>query len=299
MLSVLIPVYNYDITHLVKNLHQQCLEAEIVFEILCFDDGSTQHFKSQNKTLKSLKNVVHKELPQNVGRSKIRNELGKAAQHDYLLFMDCDSKVVSKKFIKNYIEKLDPGSLLYGGRVYQPDPPQKEFFFHWFYGIHREQIPVEKRKHSPYHSFMTNNFLIPKSIFIQFPFDENLTQYGHEDTIFGLQLMKAKIPIIHIDNPLEHLGLEPTNSFLEKTKQGVENLLYLSQKNELIDTKLLRTFKKIKNWGIAALILFAFRFSKSNLIKNFHTSNVNLKLFDFYKLGLLIEADQAKKNQNV
>ena len=179
--------------------------------------------------------------------------------------------------------------MLYGGRVYQKEPPSKEFYFHWFYGSHREQIPVEVRKLNPYHSFMTNNFLIPKSIFLNILFDENLTQYGHEDTLFGLQLKRANIPILHIDNPLEHEGLETTESFLLKTQQGIENLYFLSKSNEFIDTRLLRTFKQIQSLGLTFFVKIAFQISKSYLENNFHSSNHNLKLFDFYKLGLLTE----------
>ncbi len=291
MLSILIPVYNYNICNLVKALHEQCEKAEIDFEILCFDDASEDGFKNQNKKIVNLKNIIFKELPQNLGRSKIRNELGKAANFEYLLFMDCDSKVVSESYINNYLKILDPNSLLYGGTAYQSEPPEKELYFHWFYGTHRELIPVEQRKTNPYHSFKTNNFLIPKSIFSNFHFDENLTQYGHEDTLFGLQLKQAGVPILHIDNPLEHEGLETTASFLNKTKQGIENLLYLSQKNDLIDTKLLRTFKNIKRLRLTQFVYFAFRLLKKRLLQNFHSLNVNLNFFDFYKLGLLIEAD--------
>jgi Glycosyl transferase family 2 len=292
MLSVLIPVYNYNITDLVRALHHQCLEARIAFEILCFDDGSEEDFKKENRGIQDLENVVLIELPKNLGRSKIRNELGKAACYDYLLFMDCDSKVVSKNYIENYIEKLDLKALLYGGRVYQNNPPEKQFYFHWFYGTHREQMPVNQRIRNPYHSFMTNNFLIPKSVFLNFLFDENLTQYGHEDTIFGLQLKQAQVSILHIENPLEHEGLETTDSFLNKTKQGIENLYYLSKKYDLVDTKLLRTFKRIKLLRLSFFVIFAFQFFKKILIRNFHSTNVNLKFFDFYKLGLLVEIDQ-------
>ena len=295
MLSILIPVYNYNITKLVSDLHQQCENAEIVYEIVCFDDGSSDNFKKENQIIQKFDNVVYHELPQNLGRSKIRNELGKAAEFGYLLFMDCDSQVVSKNYIKNYIEKLDPSCLLYGGRVYQSAAPEKEYFFHWFYGRHREQMPVEQRRAKPHHSFMTNNFLIPKNIFTNFLFDEKLTQYGHEDTIFGLQLKEANIPIIHIDNPLEHEGLETTDSFLIKTKQGIENLHFLSKEYDLLDTRLLRTYKKAKNWRLTFFINLIFQVSEKSLLKNFNSSNINLKLFDFYKLGLLNQVDKKSK----
>jgi glycosyltransferase involved in cell wall biosynthesis len=299
MLSILIPVYNFNITSLVKALHQQCEKAEIVYEILCFDDGSDEIFKNENKVVGDLANVIYKELPQNLGRSKIRNELSKAARYDYLLFMDCDSKVVSENYIKNYIDNLDPTRLLYGGRVYQTDPPEAAFYFHWFYGTYREQMPVKLRRMKPYHSFMTNNFLIPKSIFLDFLFDENLTQYGHEDTLFGLQLKQAQIPILHLENPLKHEGLETTDNFLKKTQQGIENLMYLSQINELIDTKLLRTFKAIKNWGLTYMVSFVFRLAKNYLIRNFQSQNINLRFFDFYKLGLLTEVYQKTKPSSI
>ena len=40
MLSVLIPTYNYNAVSLVKELHKQLLDSNIVFEIICIDDGS-------------------------------------------------------------------------------------------------------------------------------------------------------------------------------------------------------------------------------------------------------------------
>ncbi len=295
MLSILIPVYNYDIAHFVKTLHGQCAASGISFEILCFDDASDEQFKLKNRTVSNLKYVTFRELPQNLGRAKIRNELGRAAKYDHLLFLDCDSKVVSNDFIRNYVDNLDGGSLICGGTVYQSEPPAKEFYFRWFYGKHREQIPASERRKNPHHSFMTNNFVVPKNIFLKFLFDENLRQYGHEDTLFGLQLKQAGIPILHIDNPLEHTGLETTDVFLHKTRQAVENLLYLSRKHEMIDTRLLRAYKKIMQLNLEAPLTLVFRIAKKQLVRNFHSTRINLRLFDLYKLGLMLEAGKKKK----
>ncbi|MBK9012976.1 MAG: hypothetical protein IPM82_02230 [Saprospiraceae bacterium] len=66
---------------------------------------------------------------------------------------------------------------------------------------------------------MTNNFLIPRQLFLEIQFDETLRQYGHEDTLFGMELARRQVPIVHIDNPLEHIGLEPVDVFLRKTEQ--------------------------------------------------------------------------------
>ncbi len=295
LISILIPIFNFDIRHLVQDLSLQCKEAGLEYEIICFDDGSLERFKNLNRELKNSA-VIYQEMHKNLGRSAIRNALGKAAKFPFLLFMDCDSKVVKKDYIQNYIDNLAPDTLLYGGRCYNAQPPKnQEYIFHWKYGIQREQSTVEQRMKNPWHSFMTNNFLIPKSIFEKTLFDELLKQYGHEDTLFGLQLAKKKIKIKHINNPLEHIGLETTDSFLKKTKQGLQNLYTLWERGTLIKTKLLTYFIKIKKWRLKRLVAFLFKMSTPFLERNFLSENPNLKFFDFYKLGYLCQLDKTNE----
>ena len=209
MRSILIPVYNFNCVTLVKELHEQCKLAGITFEIIILEDASTQ-FLEPNSYLQQLGDFVKYDcLAQNIGRSSIRNLLAQKAQYPYLLFMDCDSAVVKNDYITSYTKVLNSRKLLYGGRVYKDVPPkQKTLSLHWKFGRKREQSLAKSRATHPYHSFMTNNFVIPKAIFQQIKFDENLTQYGHEDTLFGMELKARNIPILHLDNPLEHIGLE-------------------------------------------------------------------------------------------
>ena len=249
MISILIPIYNFDVCQLVADLKGQCEKLAIKYEIICFDDGSGEDYKTINRRVKS-EHIQYQELPKNLGRSAIRNALGKAAKFPYLLFMDCDSKVVRADYMEKYIRETDPATLLYGGRCYASQMPEDESLrFHWYYGMKREVSPVSQRGKMPYHGFMTNNFLIPKDVFLRIQFDESLRQYGHEDTLFGLELKNRNIRIRHIDNPLEHLGLEPARTFLRKTRKGIENLLALYQEGKQIDTKLLRVFEKCPKMG--------------------------------------------------
>ena len=88
MLSILIPTYNYDITHLVYELHKQATKAKIDFEIICFDDGSKSEINSKNDSINQLNYSKFKELPLNIGRSAIRNLLAKEGQYENLLFID-------------------------------------------------------------------------------------------------------------------------------------------------------------------------------------------------------------------
>lgn len=297
MLSILIPIYNFDIRKLVNDLHSQCLRSKIDFELICLDDGSKNEFKLINREVTVLPNVIYEELKVNLGRSKIRNQLGQMARFDYLIFMDCDSKVVSESYISNYLKvhksetfkiKDFSKALIYGGRCYQSKSPENpNHLFHWTYGISREQNTPNERQKKPYHSFMTNNFWVPKKVFLEIKFDETLTQYGHEDTLFGLELMKRKIPIIHIDNPLEHIGLEDADVFLDKSKKAIQNLYYLSKKNDLIETKLLKYYHHLKRFGLAKVMGMGFDIFEPFLLKNLKSNHPNLKLFDIYKLGYL------------
>ncbi len=288
MLSILIPIFNFDVRPLVNDLHSQCEKAGSAYEIVCFDDGSSSEFKQKNQEVGNLTNVLYQEMPQNLGRSAIRNALGRAARFDYLLFMDCDSRVVSPDFIHNYLQHAAPERLVYGGRSYADLPPtDPALYFHWHYGRQREQRTAAERSRSPYHSFMTNNFLIPKQLFLDILFDETLRQYGHEDTLFGMELARRQVPIVHIDNPLEHIGLESVDVFLRKTEQGIENLVRLRNQGKNVETKLLSTYDLCEKWGLTATIAYIFNKIKRLVVNHLRSKSPSLKWFDFYKLGTL------------
>ena len=70
MLSILIPTYNYNVYPLVSELHKQCLECEIDFEIIVIDDGSKLFF-NENQEINSFKNCRFEILEKNIGRSGI------------------------------------------------------------------------------------------------------------------------------------------------------------------------------------------------------------------------------------
>ena len=74
MLSILIPIYNYDARELVRTLHKQASQANIEFEILLLDDASENtDLRANNQILKNTPNVTLLELPTKAGRSVARN----------------------------------------------------------------------------------------------------------------------------------------------------------------------------------------------------------------------------------
>jgi glycosyltransferase involved in cell wall biosynthesis len=290
MLSILIPIFNFNVVAFVTDLQQQALACEIDFEIICVDDCSAEQFKNENKALKAIEGVVYEELPKNIGRSKIRNLLAEKANYNNLLFLDCDSATVDNQFIKRYIQNISDNAVIYGGRCYEKNAPaNNKEYFRWWYGVQRETISVENRKKQPYNSFMTNNFLIPKSIFMEIKLDETLKGYGHEDTLFGLELKQKNIPIIHIDNPLCHIGLECFEDYLTKTEEGISNLKLLIDSKKVDESvKLYRFYLLLKKFGVASKVLNYFSKNKQEILQKLQENEPNLRWFDLYKLGYLI-----------
>jgi glycosyltransferase involved in cell wall biosynthesis len=290
MLSILIPCYNFDVRGLVQELHEQTFACSVAFEIICLEDASEQQYTALNSEITALSYVQHDSLETNVGRSKIRNLLAQRAQYPFLLFMDCDSWPADKQYIQRYIHQLEEDRILYGGRCYKTHPPaKKDRYFHWYYGRHREQQTAQQRQKRPYHSFMTNNFIIPKALFLPIGFEERLTLYGHEDTLFGLELERRQYPILHLDNPLEHIGLEKASTFLDKSKQAVYNLWYLYQ-NELLPshaTKLLAWHHQLKNLRLSFFLRWCYWLFHRALAAQLQSKRPFLVLFDLYKLSYL------------
>src|SRR5690606_37579687 len=106
--------------------------------------------------------------------------------------------------------------------------------------------------------------------------------YGHEDTVFGERLQEEEIQVIHIDNPVIHTGLETADVFLEKTRQSVENLWKLYQKNESgANTKLIRSFLMLQKMGLAGMFEMVFSASENMVMQNLKSAKPSVRLFDF------------------
>ena len=86
MLSILIPTYNYNVLPLVLELHKQCENCGIDFEIIVLDDASTdESTTSLNQKINELSFSNYLVNTTNLGRSENRNALiSKAKFHQFL-----------------------------------------------------------------------------------------------------------------------------------------------------------------------------------------------------------------------
>ncbi len=300
MLSICIPIYMQNVTKLVTDLEQQMAQLSIPAELILIDDCSSDLFKNQNEIACS-KHQYYK-LEKNIGRSKIRNLFLKYAQYEYLLFLDCDAEVIGGSFLENYIPYLleSKFDVICGSSIYPKEKTNRDKRLRWKNGNVRETISPEKRMLKPHSSFMTSNVIIKKSIFDIITFDESLTKYGHEDTLFGYALMKKNIPILHIYNPVLNADLDTNKVFVNKMENALDNLVIILRSinfdPEFIqNNKLLSLYFKLKSKHIVPFVRFSFFFVKP-IFRFLLTNGVaSLFILDIYKFGVLANAFQRNK----
>ncbi|MCK0114774.1 glycosyltransferase family 2 protein [Gelidibacter sp. F63206] len=291
MISVLIPVYNYNIVPLVENLHQQLTETGIIFEILAHDDGSTnQAFIESNQSINNLEYTSYHILNKNIGRSAVRNLLAKNASFEWLLFLDADVLPKNRNFISKYLRSISTNSeVIYGGIVYTEEKPDQTNLLRWVYGNKREALTSEERKKNTYVTFLTLNFLIHKSVFSKVSFNENIPNLRHEDTLFSYNSKLKNINVEHIENPTYHLGLEDSNQFFKKSMESVD-VLFLLLKQGLIPgdyTKISRNFFKLKRLGFHYVLAIIYKLFRSHFKRNLLSNKPSLFIFDLCRLGYL------------
>jgi len=295
MLSICIALFNFDAKPLVNELIAQIRNDNLPAEIIVRDDGSDSSFLKLNSILHDFEEVTFIE-GKNIGRSANRNAMAEMAKFDYLLFLDADSIPENSFFLKNYITDIQSNAVICGGTSYQNKKPNNEQLLRWHYGKHREYRTADERNRNMWKSFSSFNFQIPKSVFQSIKFDEQITKYGHEDSLFGIELKNRNIPVFHINNYLIHLGLESNLIFLQKTHQSIENLLNIAQIKPYISTeiKLLSTFIKIKKSPTPTLLAYMYELCGKQIENQLCSKKPSLFLFDVYKLAFLCYLVKSK-----
>ena len=297
MLSILIPNHNYPVEPLVASLYNQLQKIEIEWEIRCYEDGSEEESYLQNKeALARIPNLHHQYIRKNIGRAAIRNKLAKDAKYPYLLFVDSDMQYPNENYIAEYLKYKSDADAIYGGVSYSTEKPENNLLLRWQYGRQREVVPAIIRNIKPYISLKTCNLLIKKELMLKCPFDERLKKYGHEDTLHAISLSKVQASVLHIENPMLHLGLEDTEIFLEKSKMAMQNLAVMMDRDEqmLDEINIVRFYRKIKKIRISNLLLFGFFMAEPLVIFILKSPFPSLYFYDIYKLGYLIKACNEK-----
>lgn len=293
LLSVCIPVYNFDVRGLVSDLKKEIIANGIDAEIILIDDASDESFKNTYQFLQNeVENFIF--LEKNIGRSRIRNLFQKYGTGKYLLFLDCDGKITETNFLKHYtdfIRKHPDTDVIYGGRIVSASAPDDDHYLRWKFSVERENLPLKFRLNKPYLSFQTNNFVIKKDVFEKVDFNPAFQKYGYEDLLFAMDLKSEQIKIDHISNPIFNNDLETNDVYLGKVGESVESLAaMLKDKNlaaKLSEVKLVRLYNKLSFKPLFRLFLgdLTLQILKKKLSKK----GANLRYLDLYKLGFLLK----------
>lgn len=285
MLSILIPTYNYNAHPLVSELHRQAENEGIVYEVLCFDDGSTLEIV-ENQKINSLTNSTFKKFDSNIGRTAIRNLMAQKASFEYLLFLDADMFPKSADFLKNYVAELHiskDSQAVFGGCAYN-SLNQKRDLLRFRYGQKREEQPAILRNKKPYKNIYSGNVLIHKPLFIA----TNTilkSRYGL-DLFFSSQLHRIKCIPKHIDNEVYHNGLESNAAFLKKSKEGVKTIWWLYKNNHISEeqSQLIVAHRWLKKWKVVKLFRVLGSVFIDPVERLLKKNKAPLVFFDFYRL---------------
>lgn len=285
MLSILIPTYNYDCSRLIRDLQAQAEQAGIDYEIIVADDASPIYiYKEKNREITTLPYCRLIELEENIGRARIRNRLADEACYPWLLFMDCDAEIIDEHFITNYISQLN-SDVVCGGLCHADMLPSPEVSLRYAYEKRADKRRAAcYREQEPYERFTPFNFVIRREIFQSIRFDERITEYGHEDTLFGIALKEKSVTINHIDNPLRHVGLENNEIFLEKTRKALHNLAKMEQTMQN-HSALLKIYNLLYRLKVANGIATWFDKHEQKLTRQLTSTAPRLTNFFLYKLG--------------
>ena len=283
-LSILIPSYNWDCTELVNDLLAQLPEDA---EIIVGNDKSTSEVATKAfQRIAALKQCRVYEPAENIGRSRIRNRLFELSSGKWILFIDCDTKVDSADYIKNYMDATiqHPADVYYGGMKNTPECPEG-CELRWTYETAAaRRLTMEYRQAHPFDSLTTQNFMIRREAFAQTGFDESIRQYGYEDTLLFANLERLGKSVFHLENRLIHLDIDINRQFLAKTREALRTLHSLPEdiRPKTRMTEMHRRLRKYRlHRAFALLHIFLLPVTRRILCSRF----VSLKLYQFYKLG--------------
>jgi len=287
MLSILIPTYNYNISDLVREIHEQATKSKIKFEIICFDDNSREFTHENKSTIDSLsysKIIVSKK---NLGRTESRQKLAKESIYNWLLFLDADVLPKSNNFIINYINnKINTKyEAIFGGFSYTKIYPNNGVILRWKYGKTFEDVNAKERNIKPYRVIISANFLIQKNIFTKINSEIKIKSYGL-DNYFASLLKQYNVNVLHINNEVYHFGLERNEVYLNKIEESLRTLLEITNNHNVFehDNKLLSVFQFFKRYKFNHLFAYIYPLLNSSIKKNLLGENPNLVLLQFYKI---------------
>lgn len=292
MLSILIPSYNYNVDNLLYELVSECKKNNFNFEIIIGDDCSSipiiDKFNIEHSEISLIRNN------KNLGRTETRQKLALKAKNDWLLFLDADVVPVNKNFLTKYQNEIRNKKIkvIYGGINYKKGQKNQNVKLRLNYGLKKEVVSAKKRQLNPYKLLASANLLIKKELFVSI--NKNLTGnlYGF-DNIFALFLKEKNSKVLHIENPVWHLGLETNEVYLSKKEKSAETVYKLYKLNKISagSNDLLKAYEFLKKCNLNRTTAKVFSMLKPILTMNLLGNFPNAIILNIYRLGYFCKLD--------
>ncbi|MDP1631495.1 MAG: glycosyltransferase [Caulobacter sp.] len=222
-LSILIPFLRDDPTRLLAALGREAASAEIIL----LDDGTGDPDLSARidaAVQASPLPARFVRLTVNEGRSRGRNRLARHARADRFLFIDADMLPDSDHFLADWlalIDRRDPAAA-FGGFSLDQTPITREHALHRAMALKSDCVTAADRAKAPEKHVFTANLLVRRDVFDGVAFDEAFTGWGWEDVEWAIRVADLW-PIVHVDIPASHLGLDPAPVMARKYEQSAAN----------------------------------------------------------------------------
>ncbi len=226
-ISVLMPFLRDDPRDLLDVLDREAPALDGAIEVVLLDDGTgdaalTTALKAQISALTLPVRLIT--LRANEGRSKGRNRLSRAARGGFLLFLDSDMRPDTDHFLQTWasIARDRNPAVVFGGFSLLQAPTDARFAVHRSMAARSECVLADVRSLSPEKYVYTSNLLVRRDVFETEGFDPAFTGWGWEDVEWAMRVSRRH-PVLHIDNPATHMGLDTVQALAGKYEQSAAN----------------------------------------------------------------------------
>lgn len=233
--SVLIPFLRDDPDDLLSRLDSEAASLDGAVEIVVLDDGTgdadltarlTAHVEAMSLPVRLIT------LPANEGRAVGRNRLASAARGGSLLFLDSDMRPDTPRFLRDWADLAiqQKPAVAFGGFSLLQAPTGARFAVHRAMAAKSECVPQAERAKQPEKYVYTSNLLVRRDVFEAEAFDSGFTGWGWEDVEWAMRVSR-RFPVVHLDNPATHMGLDTIAALAGKYEQSAPNFARMAQRH--------------------------------------------------------------------
>jgi len=230
-LSVLTPFHRHDPSTLIAAIGRAPADVEFVL----LDDGSADDALVARVAQALVASASPARLvvwANNRGRAAARNRLIMEARGVYVLFLDADMVPDRADFLAYWLKAIDRErpTMAFGGLSLTHVAPTRKTALHHALFSASDCRNAATRARAPAQSTASANLLVRRDFLLAHPFDADFIGWGFEDVDWALGASQHT-PILHVDNPASHDGLDDVATLMRKSAEAGPNFARLAQKH--------------------------------------------------------------------